>query len=89
MNRDYTYLMYTLKSGHLFDSTESLLLIIFPRGGAVILKKESNPSVSPKPAVAVSKLAAEESPQTEGICKKIDSLSRKYLYHKFFYSWKA
>jgi len=57
--------MNTLKSGPSSDSTDSDLFTFASGGGAVILRKESNPSASPKPVIAVSEPATDESPQTE------------------------
>lgn len=57
--------MNTLKSGPSSDSADSVLFTVVSCGGAVILRKESKPSDSPKPVIAVSEPATEESPQTE------------------------
>jgi len=62
----FTYLINTLKSGPSSDSADSDLFTVASGGGAVILKKESKPSDSPKPVIAVSEPATDESPQTEG-----------------------
>jgi len=63
--RSFTHLMNTLKSGPSSDSADSDLFTFVSGGGAVMLRKESNPSASPKPVIAVSEPAADESPQTE------------------------
>lgn len=55
--------MNILKSGASSESAESDRFGLFSWGGAVMLRKESNPSFSPKP-VAVSDPATDESPQT-------------------------
>lgn len=60
-----SYLMNTLKSGPASESTDSVLFTLGSGGGAVMLKNESNPSLSPNPVTAVSDPVAEESPQTE------------------------
>jgi len=58
-------LINTLKSGPSSDSADSALFTFVSGGGAVILKKESKPSDSPKPVIVASEPAADESPQTE------------------------
>lgn len=57
--------MNTLKSGPSSDSADSALFTFVSTGGAVMLRKESKPSDSPKPVIAVSEPATDESPQTE------------------------
>lgn len=57
--------MNTLKSGPASESTDSVLFTLGSGGGAVMLKNESNPSLSPNPVTAVSDPVAEESPQTK------------------------
>lgn len=59
------HLINTLKSGPSSDSADSALFTFVSGGGAVMLKKESKPSDSPKPVIAVSEPATDESPQTK------------------------
>lgn len=76
--------MNTLKSGPSSDSADSVLFILGSGGGAVMLKNESNPSPSPKPVVAVSDPATDESPQTVSGIQLVTSCSKIYfklIYH--------
>lgn len=64
-NLCFTHLINTLKSGPSSDSADSDLFTVVSSGGAVILRKESKPSDSPKPVTAVSEPPIDESPQTK------------------------